>query len=68
MTRGELITAVTTINPAISAFPAGEYYIEGCFRAKKSETYKYDCRTNTFVYNTCKPAVANAFEQATKSL
>jgi hypothetical protein len=67
MTINELIKKVMEINPAIYCEATGAYTIEGNYRAKKSEKFAYDCKNNTFLYNTCKPPVASAFEQALAS-
>jgi hypothetical protein len=68
MTIEQLIAKVKEINPAINAFPAGGYKIDGNYRGKKSERFQFDCNTKEFDYNTCAPAVASAFEQAIISL
>jgi hypothetical protein len=68
MTIEQLIKKVQEISPAINCFPAGTYMIEGNYRGKKSEKFKFNCKTLEFEYNTAAPAVASAFEQAISNL
>jgi hypothetical protein len=64
----ELSEKVHSIDSAINCHTIEGYTIEGNYRGKKSERFKYNCKTHEFDYNTCKPAVAAAFEQAVKEL
>lgn len=68
MTIEQLISEVQKINPAVNCFPAGTYMIEGNYRGKKSEKFKFNCQTLEFEYNNASPAVAAAFDQAIKSI
>lgn len=63
MTHLELATAVTQLDSRVNAFAEG-MYIVGNFRGKKSEQFKYNPQTRTFVFNNNKSGdVAAAFDK-----
>ena len=54
---------VKAANAAVSTFVEGAM-ISGCYRGKKSESYKYCTTSRTFIYNNAGRFVSEAFAKA----